>query len=53
MATALPTPPPPGVPGGSGEGGEGCGVERGLSVYDAALVAGYSDRNARRLEWCL
>lgn len=27
------------------------GLERGLSVYEAALAAGYSDRHARRLEW--
>jgi hypothetical protein len=29
----------------------GEGLERGLSVYEAALGAGYSDRHARRLEW--
>ena len=29
----------------------GEGLERGLSVYEAALEAGYSDRHARRLEW--
>jgi hypothetical protein len=27
------------------------GLERGLSVYEAALEAGYSERHARRLEW--
>jgi len=27
------------------------GLKRGLSVYEAALAAGYSDRHARRLEW--
>jgi len=27
------------------------GLECGLSVYEAALEAGYSDRHARRLEW--
>jgi len=27
------------------------GLKRGLSVYHAALEAGYSDRHARRLEW--
>jgi len=26
-------------------------LERGLSLYEAALEAGYSDRHARRLEW--
>jgi hypothetical protein len=29
------------------------GLERGLSVYEAALEAGYTDRHARRLEWWL
>ena len=48
----LPHPPPPGVPGACGEGEEGRGrLERGLSVYEAALAAGYSDPQARRLEW--
>jgi len=27
------------------------GLERGLSVHEAALDAEYSDRHARRLEW--
>ena len=27
------------------------GLKRGLSVYRAALEAGYSARHARRLEW--
>jgi len=27
------------------------GLRRELSVYEAALEAGYSDRHARRLEW--
>jgi hypothetical protein len=27
------------------------GLKRGLSVYEAALGAGYSDRHARRLAW--
>ena len=31
----------------------GEGLEHGLSVYEAALEAGYSDRHARRLEWWL
>ena len=29
----------------------GAGLERGLSVYEAALEAGYSYRHARRPEW--
>jgi len=31
----------------------GEGLERGLSVYEAALEAGYSDRHAWWLEWWL
>jgi hypothetical protein len=27
------------------------GLQCGLSVHEAALKAGYSDRHARRLEW--
>lgn len=29
------------------------GLQRGLSVYEAALEAGYSDRHARPLGWCM
>ena len=29
------------------------GLQGGLSVYEAALGAGYSDRHARRLAWWL